>query len=175
MFAVISTGGRQYKVAPNDLVAVERLPGEYGESLELNQVLMVSDGSTTAVGKPIVKGAKVAVEIVEQGRGDKITVLKFKRRKKYRRTLGHRQEITLLRVIEINAPGIKTLKTTSAKAKSGPQSVDAAPEKSTTAKKTAAKKTAAKKASAKGSSTSKAAATKRSATTTKQKTTKKES
>ena len=108
MFAVIRSGGRQYKVAPDDVIVVGRLDGDSGASVEVSDVLMVGDGSVTTVGKPLVEGAKVAAEIIDQTRDQKIQVLKFKRRKKYRRTHGHQQEVTVLRITEISAPGIKT-------------------------------------------------------------------
>ena len=106
MFAVVRTGGKQYKVSAGDVIVAERLAGEAGSTIELADILMVSDGAKVTVGTPTVAGAKIAAEVVEQGRGEKIVVLKFKRRKKYRRTLGHRQEQTILRVMEISAPEI---------------------------------------------------------------------
>lgn len=106
MFAVVRTGGRQYRVTPNDVIIVERLAGESGGTIALDDVLLVGDGNTTALGRPRVEGAQVAAEILDQARADKIIVFKFKRRKKYRRTAGHRQNITVLRITEIRAPGM---------------------------------------------------------------------
>ncbi len=110
MFAVVRTGGKQYKVSPDDVIVVEKLPGDSGSSIQLADVLMVSDGTTTAVGKPVISGAKVAATVVHQAHAEKIIVLKFKRRHKYRRTAGHRQEVTVLRISEISAPGMATAK-----------------------------------------------------------------
>jgi large subunit ribosomal protein L21 len=101
MFAVIKTGGKQYKVAKDDVIEVEKLPGEAGAAVELGEVLMLSDGGKVEVGSPLLKGAKVSAEVVEQTRGDKIIVFKKKRRKNYRRKKGHRQDLTVLRITAI--------------------------------------------------------------------------
>ena len=98
MFAVIKTGGKQYKVAPNDVILVEKLPGQAGDTVTLDQVLMVGD----KVGAPIVAGASVTATLVEQTRGEKIIVFKKKRRQNYRRKKGHRQDLTVLRITGIN-------------------------------------------------------------------------
>jgi large subunit ribosomal protein L21 len=105
MFAVIRTGGKQYKVAPNDVIAVEKLVGEPGATIELAEVLMVGDGATVSAGAPLVAGASVSAELVEHTRGDKIIVFKKKRRHNYRRKNGHRQHLTMLRITGINAAG----------------------------------------------------------------------
>ena len=105
MFAVIRTGGKQYKVAPNDVIAVEKLAGEPGATIELGEVLMVGDGATVSAGAPLVVGASVSAELVEHRRGDKIIVFKKKRRHNYRRKNGHRQHETVLRITEIHAAG----------------------------------------------------------------------
>ena len=105
MFAVIRTGGKQYKVAPNDVIAVEKLAGEPGATIELAEVLMVGDGATVSTGTPLLAGASVSATLVEQRRADKIIVFKKKRRQNYRRKKGHRQYQTLLRITEINAQG----------------------------------------------------------------------
>jgi large subunit ribosomal protein L21 len=97
MFAVIKTGGKQYKVAPNDVILVEKLPGQAGDTVILDQVLMVGD----KVGAPIVAGASVTATLVEQTRGEKIIIFKKKRRQNYRRKKGHRQELTVLRIASI--------------------------------------------------------------------------
>lgn len=102
MFAVIRTGGKQYKVANGDVIRVEKLAGEAGASITLDDVLMVSDGGNTTVGTPTVAGATVVAEVVAQDRNDKIIVFKKKRRQNYRRKNGHRQEVTVLRVTGIN-------------------------------------------------------------------------
>lgn len=101
MFAVIKTGGKQYRVAKDDVIAVEKLPAEAGASVELGEVLMLSDGGAVEIGAPLLKGAKVTAEVVEQTRGDKIIVFKKKRRKNYRRKKGHRQDLTVLKITAI--------------------------------------------------------------------------
>lgn len=101
MFAIIETGGKQYKVAPGQALSVERLPAEPGARVEFDRVLLVEDDSGTAVGNPIVDGARVIAHVLEQGRGDKITVFKYKAKSNYRRKTGHRQAVTRLRVAEI--------------------------------------------------------------------------
>lgn len=97
MFAVIKTGGKQYKVAKNDVITVEKLPAEAGATITLDEVLMVGD----KIGTPVVSGAAVTAEVVEQTRGDKIIVFKKKRRQTYRRKNGHRQDLTVLRITDI--------------------------------------------------------------------------
>jgi large subunit ribosomal protein L21 len=103
MFAVIRTGGKQYKVAPNDLITVEKLAGEPGSTVELGDVLMLGDGGSVTTGAPVVDGASVSATLVEHRRGAKIIVFKKKRRQNYRRKNGHRQHQTVLRITEINA------------------------------------------------------------------------
>ncbi|HZY31778.1 MAG TPA: 50S ribosomal protein L21 [Candidatus Methylomirabilis sp.] len=103
MYAIIESGGKQRRVSPGALVALERLEGEAGSQVELSKVLLVADGDQVKIGNPYVQGARVMSEIVRQGRGPKITVFKFKRRKRYRRTQGHRQEQTTVRITEIRA------------------------------------------------------------------------
>lgn len=102
MYAIIETGGKQYRVKQGDLVQVEKLPGDVGAKVVFDRVLLLG-GSADApvVGRPLVQGAAVEGEIVRQGRGDKITVFKFKRRKNYRRKIGHRQAFTELKVTSI--------------------------------------------------------------------------
>ena len=107
MYAVLKTGGKQYKVSENDVIIVERLTGESGAKINLNEVLMIGEGENTTVGTPIIEGALVAAEVLEHKRGDKITVFKKKRRKNYRRTMGHRQELTVLRITDILTAGEK--------------------------------------------------------------------
>ncbi|AWK87395.1 50S ribosomal protein L21 [Azospirillum thermophilum] len=101
MFAVIRTGGKQYKVANGDVIRVEKLEAEAGASITLDDVLMVSDGGNVQVGSPTVAGAAVVAEVVAQDRGPKIIVFKKKRRQNYRRKNGHRQDLTVLRITEI--------------------------------------------------------------------------
>ena len=101
MYAIIESGGKQRRVSPGALVALERIEGEAGSQVELSKVLLVADGEQIRVGAPYVQGATVMTEIVRQGRAPKITVFKFKRRKRYRRTQGHRQAQTTVRITEI--------------------------------------------------------------------------
>lgn len=101
MFAVIRTGGKQYKVAKNDVIAVEKLSGDPGATIELGEVLMVGDGATVSAGAPLLAGASVSAELVEHRRADKIIVFKKKRRQNYRRKNGHRQHQTVLRITDI--------------------------------------------------------------------------
>lgn len=101
MYAIIESGGKQYRVEPGAVLALERIPGDVGSQVELDRVLLTSDGTTVKVGRPTLSGAKVISEIVAQTRGEKIDVFKFKRRKKYRRKTGHRQELTKVRIAEI--------------------------------------------------------------------------
>jgi large subunit ribosomal protein L21 len=106
MYAVIRTGGKQYRVAENQRVTVERLPGDPGDTLKLDDVLMIAeDGSAPLVGTPGLDKAAVFAEVLAQTRGDKVIVFKKKRRKNYRRTKGHRQEQTMLRIASISASG----------------------------------------------------------------------
>ncbi len=103
MYAVIKTGGKQYKVSPGDVIRVEKLPGEPGEEIELNEVLLVSEGENLKIGQPLVEGAKVIATILDQGRSKKIIVFKKKRRKNYKKKRGHRQYYTELQIKEIQA------------------------------------------------------------------------
>ncbi|MCD7061438.1 50S ribosomal protein L21 [Pelagibacterium xiamenense] len=107
MFAVIKTGGKQYKVAANDLVRVEKLAGEAGDTVTFENVLMVGENADVTLGSPLVDGALVAGEVVEQFRDKKVIVFKKKRRQGYRRKNGHRQELTLVRITEILTGGAK--------------------------------------------------------------------
>ena len=102
MYAVIKTGGKQYRVSEGDRLRVEKLPGEVGDTLEFGDVLMVG-GEKVAVGAPFVDGAKVSVQIMGQGRSKKVIVFKIKRRKGYRRKAGHRQAYTDLKITSVSA------------------------------------------------------------------------
>jgi large subunit ribosomal protein L21 len=132
MFAVIRTGGKQYRVAPNDVIKVERLPGSAGEVIELAEVLMLGDGDKVTVGAPLIGGACVGASVIAQGKSDKVLVFKKKRRHNYRRKNGHRQDLTILRITEILTDGQKPS-----------QTVAAAPAAAPKAKKVSAKKKAA--------------------------------
>ncbi|MGD2041868.1 MAG: 50S ribosomal protein L21 [Anaerolineae bacterium] len=103
MYAVIKTGGKQYRVTPGDSIDVERLPYEVGEQIELDQVLLVANGSGATVGQPLVKDAKVKATVTRQAKGRKVVVFKFRSSKRYRRKKGHRQFYTRLRIDEIVA------------------------------------------------------------------------
>ncbi|WP_421724831.1 50S ribosomal protein L21 [Bauldia sp.] len=105
MFAVIKTGGKQYRVAPADLIRVDRLDGETGDAIAFDEVMMVGGDSGTTVGGPLVDGAKVTAEIVEQTRNDTILVLKKRRRKNSKNSRGHRQQMTVVRIGDILADG----------------------------------------------------------------------
>ena len=103
MFAVVRTGGKQYRVASGDVIRVERLTGEPGDEVTLGDVLMIGGEGSPKVGAPLVDGAEVKAEIVEQARNDKIIIFKKKRRQNYRRKRGHRQQVSVLRITGIHA------------------------------------------------------------------------
>ncbi len=104
MYAVITSGGKQYKVSEGSVLKVEKLDAAAGDRLSIDQVLMVSDeNGSVKVGDPLVSNARVEVEVMEQGRDKKIVVFKYKRRKNYRRKQGHRQPFTKIKVIKIEA------------------------------------------------------------------------
>lgn len=107
MFAVIKTGGKQYRVAAEDVITIEKLPAEAGATVTFEDVLMVGDGDKATIGTPLVAGASVAGEVVEQTRGDKIRIFKKKRRKHYQRTAGHRQHLTVVKITDILTDGAK--------------------------------------------------------------------
>ena len=103
MYAVIQTGGKQYRVAEGETLRVEKLPASPGEKLSFVPLLFADDGGNVQIGKPEVSGIKVEAEVLEQGRGKKIVVFKYKRRKSYRRKAGHRQPFTALKITAIKA------------------------------------------------------------------------
>jgi len=103
MFAVLRTGGKQYKVQKDDVIKVEKLEAEAGKTIDLNEVLFLSDGKKATIGEPLVKGASVKAEVLEQKKDKKIVVFKKKRRQNYRRTKGHRQQVTILKIKDIKA------------------------------------------------------------------------
>jgi large subunit ribosomal protein L21 len=102
MYAVIKTGGKQYRVTEGETLKVEKLDAEEGASVEFDQVLMIADGDRIQVGTPYVEGARVTATVKSQGRGPKVVIVKFRRRKHYRKTQGHRQSYTELRVSDIS-------------------------------------------------------------------------
>jgi len=103
MYAVFKTGGKQYRASTGDVIKVEKIEAEKGATVELDQVLMVGEGEDVKVGTPFLEGGKVIATVLDQGRGDKIKVIKFKRRKNYRRQMGHRQYFTQLEITGIEA------------------------------------------------------------------------
>ncbi len=103
MYAVFTTGGKQYRASTGDVIKVEKIEAEKGATVELDKVLMVGEGEDVKVGTPYLEGGKVTAKVVDHGRGDKIKVIKFKRRKNYRRQMGHRQYFTQLEITGIDA------------------------------------------------------------------------
>ena len=182
MYALVRTGGKQYRVAKDDTILVERIAADEGAEVILDDVVMLGDGDKVTIGTPRVEGAAVSATVVSQTRGPKIIIFRRKRRKNHRRTQGHRQDLTLLKINAIAEDG-KSLKPKAAPAKKAAAKEEAAPKaaakkaaakkaapkaeakaapkkaatKKTAAKKTAAKKTAAKKATAKKAAAKKAA------------------
>ena len=146
MYALVKTGGKQYRVSKDDTILVERLPAEEGEQIILSDIVMLGDGDKIIIGTPRVDGAGVSATVVRQTRGPKIIIFRRKRRKNHRRTQGHRQDLTLLKINEI-AEDAKSLKTTKPAAKETPKR--AAPPKAAAAKKAVTKKAVTKKAAAK--------------------------
>ncbi len=138
MYAVIKTGGKQYKVAEGEYLRVEKLEAEAGDSVVLSEVLMLVDGDNVTIGAPMVDGASVTATVREQGRGEKVKIIKFRRRKHYRRQAGHRQSYTEIMIDSISASG--------AKKKAAPKKAAAAPAAKPAAKKPAAKTAAPKTA-----------------------------
>lgn len=102
MFAVIATGGKQYRVTEGDIIRVEKLAGAEGDSVEFDQVLMVGEGDDVKVGAPLVEGGKVTGTVRNQGRGEKVTIIKFRRRKHHRKQMGHRQSYTEVQITGIS-------------------------------------------------------------------------
>ncbi len=149
MFAVIRTGGKQYRVAPNDIIEIEKIAGKPGDIVELGEVILLGGDGGPKTGSPTIAGALVAAEVIEQKRGEKIIVFKKKRRKNYRRKNGHRQSLTALRITEILTDGKKPSKQA---AKPEPKKAEKAPAAAKVKSETAKSETkpVAKKAGAKG-------------------------
>ena len=118
MYAVIKTGGKQYRVSPGDKLRVESLAVAEGESVDFDQILMVSDGNSVSIGNPHVSDAVVTGKVVNHGRGDKVRIVKFRRRKHHRKQMGHRQNYTELEIVSINGVTAPSSSNDSAKAKS---------------------------------------------------------
>ena len=154
MFAVIRTGGKQYRVAPNDIIEVEKIAGQPGDIIELAEVLLLGGDKGPQTGSPTISGALVAAEVLEQKRADKIIVFKKKRRSTYRRKNGHRQALTALRITEILTDGKKPSKVApkpeAKKAEQVPRAkIEAKPAAKKVEAKPAAKKPAARAAAKK--------------------------
>ncbi len=146
MFAVIRTGGKQYRVAPNDIIEIEKIAGKPGDIVELAEVILLGGEGSHKTGSPTIAGALVAAEVLEQKRVDKITVFKKKRRANYRRKKGHRQELTALRITEILTDGKKPSKQAAAPAPKKAEKKAAADVEAKPAEKKAAAKPARKPA-----------------------------
>jgi large subunit ribosomal protein L21 len=142
MFAVISSGGKQYKVSNDTVLTVNKITGEGGEKITIDEVLFASDGKDLSLGSPNIKDAKVKFEIIKQDRDRKILVFKKQRRKNFRRKNGHKQDITFLKVLDIEVPGLTFPKAKAPKVEklANEEEVDKAPTK----KKVVKKKTATK-------------------------------
>ena len=147
MYAVVKTGGKQYRVAKDDTILVEKLDAEEGQKVTLSDVMLLGEGDNVTVGTPVVANASVEAQVVSQTRGPKIIIFRRKRRKNHRRTQGHRQDLTLLKITDINTSAKKAAAPKTAEAEPAAEK-KAAAKKAPAAKKTAAKKTAAKKAAA---------------------------
>lgn len=165
MYAVVRTGGKQYRVTENQVLTVEKITGEPGTLVSLDDVLMVgAEGKAATIDSTKLGKAAVFAEVLDQGKNDKIIIFKKKRRQNYRRTKGHRQEQTILRVIGISETGTAPKFTPSAKpvkkAEEKPAAKKKAAAKKAPAKKAAVTKAPAKKAAAKKAPAKKAAATK---------------
>ena len=158
MYAVFSTGGKQYRASTGDVITVEKLEAEKGSSIELGEVLLVGEGKDIQVGTPFLKGGKVTARVVEHGRGDKIKIIKFKRRKNHLKTQGHRQYFTTLEITGIELAASKPKEAEPAQAEAAPKKKAAA--KKAPAKKAGAKKAASKKAASKKTAGKKAASKK---------------
>ena len=163
MYAVVRTGGKQYRVVKDGVVIVEKLAGEPGGDVEIGEVLVLNDGNETTIGAPLVEGARVFGTVVAQDKTDKVIIFKRKRRKNHRRTRGHRQSVTVLRITDILAKGQerapraepvaapKEAGSTEARAKASAKKAaakKAPPKRAAAPKKAAARKAPAKKPAA---------------------------
>lgn len=151
MYAIIKSGGKQYRIKHGQIVKLEKLPIEAGKTVDLEEVLMVANGDNTHIGAPLVKDAKVVAEVVTHGRGKKVEILKFKRRKHHMKRQGHRQDFTEVKITDIIVDGVKLEKKVAKNPASTQKSAKKAaakkakPAAKKTTKKAAKKKTAAKK------------------------------
>ena len=110
MFAIIETGGKQYRVTKDDVISIEKIAGKPGDNVTLDQVLLLNDDKDINLGTPLLKGAKVSATIVNQAKADKVIVFKKKRRHNYRRLKGHRQELTYLKITDISTTSSRSSK-----------------------------------------------------------------
>lgn len=147
MYAVIKTGGKQYKVEAGATLKVEKLLGEVGSKVVIDKVLMIADGENTTIGAPLIAGATVNATVVSHGRADKVMIFKFRRRKHYRKTQGHRQSFTEILINDVNGKGAVAAKPVAAKPAAEPK-VAAAKPAAKAAKAPVVAKPAAKKAKA---------------------------
>jgi large subunit ribosomal protein L21 len=165
MYALVRTGGKQYRVSKDDTILVERISADEGAEVILDDVVMLGDGDKVTIGTPRVEGAAVSATVMRQTRGPKIIIFRRKRRKNHRRTQGHRQDLTLLKINAIAEDG-KSLAPKAAPKKAAAKKTEAKTKAKATPKKAAAKKTAAKaeaKAAPKKAPAKKAAAKKTAA------------
>jgi large subunit ribosomal protein L21 len=126
MYAVVETGGRQYRVSPGDTIDVEKLPGDVGDTVTLSNVLLLGSGAETTIGTPQLPEARVEAQIVAQKRGEKIIIFKHKRRKGYRRKQGHRQSLTSLKIMEIHTEEVASAPVSETEVSvSGPEETEA--------------------------------------------------
>jgi len=130
MYAVFATGGKQYRAATGDKLKIEKLDAEKGATVELDQVLMVGEGADVKVGTPYLEGGKVTATVVEHGRGDKVRIIKFKRRKHHMKKMGHRQDYTQIEItgIAASAPKKKVSKAKAEKAEAASPETEAGSE-----------------------------------------------
>jgi large subunit ribosomal protein L21 len=151
MFAIIKTGGKQYKVAANDVIKVEKLVGASGDTIEFSDVLMMGEGSSVKVGEPLVSNARVCGTVLDQIRDDKVIIFKKNRRHNYRRKNGHRQYLTVVRITDILAEGQSPAKAKAPAPKAEAKTAEDKPakEKPVVAKSVEKKPAAAKKAAPK--------------------------
>ena len=154
MYAVVNSGGKQYKVQKGEVLKVEKISGDVGNSVTFDRVLMFSDGENVSIGQPVLDGVSVEGHIVEQGKAKKIIVFKYKRRKRFRRKNGHRQEFTAVQIDNIKAEGTKAAKAAEPKAEAK------AEVKESETQKAAPKKAAPKEALSKKETAEKAEANK---------------
>jgi large subunit ribosomal protein L21 len=160
MYAVLNSGGKQYKVQKGEVLKVEKISGDVGSSVTFDRVLMFSDGENVSIGQPVLDSVSVEGHIVEQGKARKIIVFKYKRRKRFRRKNGHRQEFTAVLIDSIKAKGTKAAKVAEPKAEAKAEAKESetqkeAPKKAAP-KKAVAKETAAKEAAPKKETAEKA-------------------